>query len=168
MGNIDDVAKTGISFTNKRNWDKDEEKKSDAELPEEPEPKARNTDVQQLLRQQRLGEKHSRAVAYNVTGGAFNVGGLVVLLGGFYTNLVNPDSAVYFELANEHFGFPYTQEQVVAFIEEWKAHLVGMMVSLQTFLAWWQQVCKQMKLNDTESVFQTINEQCGKMLDSLG
>ena len=26
MGNIDDVAKDGINFTSKRNWDKDSEK----------------------------------------------------------------------------------------------------------------------------------------------
>ena len=158
----------GFSFENKRKWDNDEEKKPDAELPEEPEPQVRGEDVEQLLRQERLGEKHSRAVAYNVTGGAFNVGGLAVLITGGFNVLASPDSTVYFTLLNDLFGFPYTQEQVVAFIEEWKAHLVGMMVSLQTFLAWWQQVCKQMKLNDTESVFQTINEQCGKMLDSLG
>ena len=102
----------GISFENKRKWDKDEEKKPDAELPDEPEPEVRGEDVEQLLRQERLGEKHSRAVAYNVTGGAFNVGGLVVLITGFYSNMANPDSAVYFELAKEHFGFPYTQEPV--------------------------------------------------------
>ena len=154
----------GISFKNKRKWDKDEEK-PDEELPVEPE--SPKPDIQQLLRQERLGEKHSRAVAYNVTGGAFNVGGMVVLIGGFYSNLVSPDSAIYFELANEYFGFPYTQEQVVAFIEEWKAHLMGMMVSFQTFLAWWQQLCRQMKLNDNESVFHAINEQCGKVLEGL-
>ena len=156
----------GISFDRKKNWDKKkDEPKPDEELPKEPEqPKP---DIQQLLRQERLGKKHSNAVAFNVTGGAFNVGGLFVLISGAYTNLINPENVIYFELANEYFGFPYTQEQVILFIEEWKAHLMGLMVSFQTFLTYYQQLCKQMKLKDTESIFQVINEQCGKMIEDL-
>lgn len=153
----------GISFKNKRKWDREE--KPDEELPIEPE--SPKPDIQQLLRQERLGKKHSNAIAYNISGGAFNLGGVFVLIGGAYTNLVSPENAIYFDLANEHLGFPYTQEQVVAFIEEWKTHLIGLMASFQTGLAWWQQTCKQMKLNDNESVFDAINEQCGKVLEGL-
>ena len=165
MGNIDDVAKQGINFKSRRNWDNEQE--PDEELHEEPEPEKRGEDVAQLLRQQKLGEKHTRAKVYNATGGAFNLGGLAVLIGGGYNVLVSPDTAIYFELAREHFGFPYTQEQVVAFIDEWKAHLMGAMASFQTFLMWWQSTVKQMKLGDYESVFEAINSQAGKIIKDL-
>ncbi len=157
----------GISFTNKRNWDKDEEKKKpNEELPPPPEPKDRSEDIAQLLRQERLGEKHTRAKIYNASGAVFNVGGIIALGTSAYAVIGDPSSAVYFDLLNK-LGFPYSQEQVVLFIEEWKAHLIGLMASFQTFLAWWQHLCKEMKLNDVESVFQAINDQCGKMLNDF-
>ena len=167
---MDDKALSeGISFKSRRNWDKDEEKKKpDEELPTEPEPKGRHEDIEQLLRQERLGEKHTRAKVYNATGGVFNIGGLVVLATGGYNVLVSPDSAIYFDVLNNFFGFPYTQDQVVLFIEEWKAHLMGLMASSQAFLAWWQSTVKQMKLDDHESAFRAINEQSEKFLKDLG
>ena len=157
----------GISFTNKRNWDKDEEKKKpDEELPPPPEPKDRSEDIEQLLRQERLGEKHNRAKIYNASGAVFNVGGIIALGTSAYAVIGDPSSAVYFNFLND-LGFPYSQDEVVLFIENFKSHLVAGMISFQTFLAWWQHLCKEMKLNDVDSVFQAINDQCGKMLSDF-
>ena len=79
----------GISFSNKRNWEKDPEEpkpepKKELEVPKE--------DIQQLLRQQYLGERLNQAKTINYSGFAVNGGSIFFILYGAHELALDPNT----------------------------------------------------------------------------
>ena len=160
MGNIDDVAKEGISFTNKRKWDKDPEKVKEEPIPEEP-----KKDIQQLLRQKELGEKLDTAKAVNYSGFAVNGGSIFFVLYGAHEIALDPNTASTVALFNETFGTDFNYIGFVETIEAWKAHLVSLAGSVQMIFIWYQSMRQKMKDMDTSRGFLAfINDELGEVV----
>ena len=161
MANIDDVAKTGISFTNKRKWDKEPEEKVEEELiPEKP-----KEDIQQLLRQKMLGEKLDVAKGVNYSGFAINGGSIFFILYGAHELALDPNTASTVTLFNETFGTEFNYESFVETIETWKAHLVSLAGSIQMIFMWYQQMRQKMKdLDSPKSFIAFVNDELGEVL----
>ena len=160
MANIDDVAKTGISFTNKRKWDKDPEEKVEEEpIPEEP-----KEDIQQLLRQKMLGEKLDVAKGINYSGFAVNGGSIFFVLYGAHELALDPNTASTVALFNETFGTDFNYSKFVELIEEWKVHLTSLAGSMQMMFMWYQGMRQKMKDLDTpKSFISFLNDELGEV-----
>ena len=158
MANIDDVAKTGISFTNKRKWDKDPEEK----VEEEPIPEKPKEDIQQLLRQKMLGEKLDVAKGINYSGFAVNGGSIFFILYGAHELALDPNTASTVALFNETFGTDFNYSKFVEIIEEWKVHLTSFAGSIQVSFMWYQGMRQKMKDLDTPKSFLAfLNDELG-------
>ena len=158
MANIDDVAKTGISFTNKRKWDKDPEEK----VEEEPIPEKPKEDIQQLLRQKMLGEKLDVAKGVNYSGFAVNGGSIFFILYGAHELALDPNTASTVALFNETFGTDFNYSKFVEIIEEWKVHLTSFAGSIQVSFMWYQGMRQKMKDLDTPKSFLAfLNDELG-------
>lgn len=150
----------GISFTNKRNWDKDPEevKKEPQQAPQRP-----KEDIQQLLRQEELGERLSKAKAVNYSGFAINGGSIFFILYGAHELALDPSTIETVELFNETFGTDFNYSKFVETIESWKVHLTTLAGSMQTFFMWHQGVRQKMKDMDTSKGFLSfVNDELGE------
>ena len=161
MGNIEDVAKSGISFTSKRKWDKESEEEIEKEsIPEEP-----KEDIQQLLRQKMLGEKLDVAKGVNYSGFAVNGGSILFVLYGAHELALDPNTATTVALFNETFGTEFNYESFVETIEVWKAHLVSLAGSVQMMFMWYQGIRQKMKDLDTpKSFLKFVNDELGEVI----
>ena len=153
----------GISFSNKRNWDKDPEKvKEEPPKEEAPEPKE---DIQQLLRQEELGEKLDTAKAVNYSGFAVNGGSIFFILYGAHELALDPNTASTVTLFNETFGTEFNYESFVETVETWKAHLVSLAGSIQMIFMWYQQMRQKMKdLDSPKSFIAFVNDELGEII----
>ena len=157
MGNIDDVAKDGINFTSKRNWDKDPE-----EVEEKPKEEKPKEDIQQLLRQRMLGEKLDVAKGVNYSGFAVNGGSIFFVLYGAHELALDPNTASTVALFNETFGTDFNYSKFVELIEEWKVHLTSFAGSIQVSFMWYQGMRQKMKDLDTPKSFLAfLNDELG-------
>ena len=157
MANIDDVTKTGISFTNKRKWDKEPEKVEEEPIPEKP-----KEDIQQLLRQKMLGEKLDVAKGINYSGFAVNGGSIFFILYGAHELALDPNTASTVALFNETFGTDFNYSKFVEIIEEWKVHLTSFAGSIQVSFMWYQGMRQKMKDLDTPKSFLAfLNDELG-------
>ena len=99
---MDEKAITGgISFKNKRKWDKDEKPE---EPPEEPIVEDKREDVEFMLRQERLQGRIDVARGFNYTGLAANTGGAYFILFGVYGFINDPNSAIVINTINDLLG----------------------------------------------------------------
>ena len=161
MANIDDVAKTGISFTNKRKWDKEPEEKVEEEpIPEEP-----KEDIQQLLRQKMLGEKLDVAKGVNYSGFAVNGGSILFVLYGAHELALDPNTATTVALFNETFGTNFDYDKFVETIEAWKVHITSLAGSMQMMFMYYQSMRQKMKDLDTpKSFLKFLNDELGEVI----
>ena len=170
-------ASDGISLENKRNFGSD--KKEDLpdgmfsrkpedrheEEPQQVEPvqPEKEHSPKDLARHARLEAKLVNAKAVNYSGFAVNGGSIVVLLFGIDNFIGNPDNISMMQGINDTFGFGFDVEGALNKVQEFKAQIIGFCVSIQTFFAYWQDVCQKMKNADREDTFTYINEELGKM-----
>ena len=152
----------GISFSNKRNWDKDPEKVKEEPKEEAPEPKE---DIRQLLRQEELGEKLSTAKAVNYSGFAINGGSIFFILYGAHELALDPNTAATVELFNETFGTNFNYSKFTETIEAWKVHITTLAGSIQPSFMWYQGIRQKMKDLDTPKSFLAfVNDELGEVL----
>ncbi len=152
----------GISFTNKRKWEKDPE-----EVKEQPKPKPQKPkeDLQQLLRQEELGKKLSTAKTVNYSGFAINGGSIFFVLYGAHELALDPNTASTVELFNETFGTNFNYSKFTETIEAWKIHITTLAGSLQTSFMWYQGIRQKMKDLDTPKSFLAfVNDELGEVL----
>ena len=146
----------GISFTNKRNWDKEEPK---------PEPEKPKEDIQQLLRQKELGERLDTAKAVNYSGFAINGGSIFFVLYGAHELALDPNTAETVALFNETFGTDFNYTGFVEIVEAWKVHITTLAGGIQTSFMWYQSMRQKMKDLDTpKSFFAFVNDEFGEMV----
>ena len=119
-----------------------------------------------MLRQERLQEKINTARGVNYTGLATNTGGAYFILFGVYGFVSDPNSAIVINTVNDLLFIDITHEEIIEFIETWKAHLLSLMASGQTMLTWYQEMRKKMKEVDNESFFEVLNDELGRVLGS--
>ena len=139
----------GISFSNKRKWDKDPEKVEEEPKPE-PKPKE---DIRQFLRQEELGKKLSTAKTVNYSGFAINGGSIFFVLYGAHELALDPNTAATVELFNETFGTNFNYSKFTETIEAWKVHITTLAGSIQTSFMWYQGIRQKMKDLDTAKSF---------------
>ena len=152
----------GISFTNKRNWDKDPEKVKEEPKPEPQKPKE---DIQQLLRQKELGEKLDTAKTVNYSGFAINGGSIFFVLYGAHELALDPNTASTVELFNETFGTDFNYAGFAETIEAWKVHITTLAGGIQTSFMWYQQMRQKMKdLDSPKSFIAFVNDELGEVL----
>ena len=106
MGTMDDVMKDGISFTNKRNWKKDDVVEEVKVEPEEP-----KVDAEYEARQLRLTKKHKQAKVVNYSGFAVNGTSVFVLLYGVQNIMLSPDTIEFVNLIGTTFGIEIKYEE---------------------------------------------------------
>ena len=152
----------GISFTNKRNWDKDPEKVKEEPKPEPQKPKE---DIQQLLRQKELGKKLDTAKTVNYSGFAINGGSIFFVLYGAHELALDPNTASTVELFNETFGTDFNYAGFAETIEAWKVHITTLAGGIQTSFMWYQSMRQKMKDLDTPKSFLAfVNDELGEAL----
>ena len=151
----------GISFKNKRKWDKDPEEKVEEEpIPEEP-----KEDIQQLLRQKMLGEKLDVAKGVNYSGFAVNGGSIFFVLYGAHELALDPNTASTIALFNETFGTNFDYDKFVETIEAWKVHITSLAGSMQMMFMYYQSMRQKMKDLDTpKSFLKFLNDELGEVL----
>ena len=158
MGTMDDVMKDGISFTNKRNWKKDDVVEEVKVEPEEP-----KVDIEYEARQIRLGKKHKQAKVINYSGFAENGTTILVLLYGVQNIMLSPDTIEFVNLIETTFGVTIDYEKFANLVEAWKTHIISLCGSIQMFLGYHQQLRRRMKETDREGLFGFINDEIGKL-----
>ena len=162
MGTMDDVMKDGISFTNKRNWKKDdvvEEVKVEPEEPKEPE-----IDHEYLARQARLEARLVTAKTVNYSGFAINGSTIIVILVGINNFIMDPNTLELINLIEKTFGIKIPYEEFVELVELWKAQIMSLCGSVQMGFMYYQQTRQRMKDADTEDTWAFINEELGKII----
>lgn len=156
----------GISFTSKRKWDKDSEKVEENSNPEPDEQtEAPKKDIQQLLRQQYLGERLNQAKTINYSGFAVNGGSIFFILYGAHELALDANTIEAVALFNETFGTDFNYSKFVEIIEDWKVHLTTLAGSIQTFFMWYQSMRQKMKDLDTPKSFLSfVNKEFGEIV----
>ena len=155
---MDDVMKDGISFTNKRNWKKDDVVEEVKVEPEEP-----KVDTEYEARQIRLGKKHKQAKVVNYSGFAVNGTSVLVMLYGIQNIMLSPDTIEFVNLIETTFGVTIDYEKFANLVEAWKTHIISLCGSIQMFLGYHQQLRRRMKETDREGLFGFINDEIGKL-----
>ena len=158
MGTMDDVMKDGISFTNKRNWKKDDVVEEVKVEPEEP-----KVDAEYEARQLRLSKKHRQAKAINYSGFAVNGTSILVMVYGIQNIMLSPDTIEFVNLIETTFGIEIKYEEFAILIEAWKTHIISLCGSVQMFLGYHQQLRRKMKETDREGLFSFVNDELGKL-----
>ena len=158
MGTMDDVMKDGISFTNKRNWKKDDVVEEVKVEPEEP-----KVDAEYEARQLRLSKKHKQAKAINYSGFAVNGTSVFVLLYGVQNIMLSPDTIEFVNLIGTTFGIEIKYEEFAILIEAWKTHIISLCGSVQMGFMAYQDTRQKMKNADTEDTWAFLNEELEKL-----
>ena len=158
MGTMDDVMKDGISFTNKRNWKKDDVVEEVKVEPEEP-----KVDAEYEARQLRLSKKHRQAKTINYSGFAVNGTSVLVMLYGIQNIMLSPDTIEFVNLIETTFGVTIDYEKFANLVEAWKTHIISLCGSIKMFLGYHQQLRRRMKETDREGLFGFINDEIGKL-----
>ena len=160
----------GISFGRKRNWDDKKEYKSKnygmadgTEVKEETE-KPRNLDVQQLARQERLGQK--LATAKRIQAGGFGITGSTLIGVFFYLDslLNNPATLENLNMVNSMFGLEIDFENIILMIQDYKTQIIGFCISSQTMIMGYKDTVQKMKETDNESFKDVLNSELGKII----
>ena len=149
----------GISFTNKRNFGKQKEEPVVQEVVEELEIQ----DEEYLARQKRLEAKLITAKSVNYSGFAFNGSSIFIMLYGINNIISDPNTLSILNTFNELFDLNIDFNHIVSKIEEFKAQLIGLCVSIQTSFMAYQDFCQKMKDKDTESFMDVLNEELDKI-----
>jgi len=163
MGTIDDTIKSGISYTNKRNWEKDEEKTPEktAEKIKEKKPE---DDPEYIARQIRLKQKLGTAKTVNYSGFAVNGGSIGVMLFGINNIVMDPNTIEFMNLIETTFGIEIQYEKFVELVELWKTHLISLCGSVQMGFMYYQQTRRKMKEMDREDLWGFMNDELGKVM----
>ena len=71
----------------------------------------------------------------------------------------------FLELVNDMFGLGIDYQAFIDKLEEWKGHLISLMVSSQTAMVWYQDVRSKMKKCDSKDSFlKFVNDELGKVI----
>tara|TARA_R100000808_G_scaffold22728_1_gene49637 strand:- start:3106 stop:3606 length:501 start_codon:yes stop_codon:yes gene_type:complete len=161
--NINKVASEGISFTNTRNWDRDEPSpEPDVEIPAEPEPAI---DEEYIARQEKLQVAYENAKTINYSGMALNGTGLWAMVFGISGQLSSPEAFEMVNSLNDTFGLGVDYQAFIDTLEEWKGHLISLMVSSQTAMVWYQDIRSKMKkLDSKDSFLKFVNDELGRLI----
>ena len=148
----------GISFTRKRNFDKEESKVKESEIIEEP-----KVDEEYLARQARLEAKLKTAKTVNYGGFAVNGSSIFALLFGVHHFIMDPNTLELINLIETTFGVDIPYEQFIEIVELSKAQIMSLCGSIQLCFVYYQQTRQRMKNADTEDLWAFINEEFEKL-----
>lgn len=123
----------------------------------------KNIIIKDAERQARLEERLINAKAINYSGFAINGSSIIVLLFGIDNFISNPDNISMMQGVNDTLGFGVDVEGLLAKVQEFKAQIIGICISMQTFFAYWQDVCQKMKSEDREDTLSYINEELERL-----
>ena len=147
----------GISFGRKRKR-KEDEPESDEKVSIEPE--SPQSDIQDLLLQERLGQKLKTAKTINYSGFAVNGGTILFVLYGVYEFALDPNTAQTITLFNETFGTNFDYDRFVELVEKWKTHIISMSGSIQVGFMWYQSMrSKMFEQRSPKSFLKFINDE---------
>ena len=110
-------------------------------------------------------KKYEKSRAINYSGIAINGSGIWFVLFGVYSFISDPNSAIFIDIFNELFFTNISHEEILAFIETFKAHLVSLMTGAQTFLMYYQSIRKKMLESNEKSLYKAINEDLGTIFE---
>ena len=160
---MDDVMKDGISFTRKRNFGNEDEKKTTEEIEEEVTKKESEDDAEYLARQARLEAKLKTAKTVNYSGFAVNGASIGVMLFGVHNVIMDPNTLEFINLIETTFGIEIPYERFIELVELWKTHLISMAGSIQLMFVFYQQTRRKMKDMDREDLFGFMNDELGNL-----
>ena len=147
----------GINFGRKKNFD---EKKELEEKIEEP----KISDVEDLLKQERLNAQLAKAKTINYSGFAFNGGSIVGLLFVIDNFIFDPTTLEFLEMMfNKTLGLDIDFPNIINLMQEYKTQLIGACISMQTMLMGYKDTVQKMKDRDTESFMEVVNDELGKI-----
>ena len=164
----------GISFERKKNFgEKEKHNVPEGMFSRRPEDKVEEVeeevkepvrlDTEQLLRQERLGAKLRKAKGIQASGFAINGGSICGLLFAIDSFVFNPSTLESLQLINETFGLNINFEGIITLLQEYKAQIIGMCISSQTFIMAYKDTCQKMKDRDTESFMEVVNDELEKI-----
>ena len=154
----------GISFSRKRNFEDESEKKPyGLAEPKEEIPEPRNVDIKELAKNERLNEKLRKAKGINYSG--FAVNGTTIIGALFYLDslLLDPNTVDTLNMINDMFDTDINFEQIIATIQGYKAQIIGLAISSQTMLMKYKQTVQQMKETGNESLYDAFNKELEKI-----
>lgn len=147
----------GISFSRKKNFEKKEEVSKPKEKP-------RNEDKEQLLRQERLANKLLKAKTVSYSGFAVNGGSIFAVLFALDSFVFDPSTLSMLESLSNALNLNIDFPELIEVLKQYKAHIVGFCISFQTMLMGYKDTIQKMKERDTESFYEVINDELGKVL----
>jgi hypothetical protein len=150
----------GINFGRKTNFGEPETPKP---IVEEPKEVVVKHSQEQTDRQIRLEAKLQNAKAINYSGFTVNGGSVMTLVFGLNSIIADPNTLTMLNQINDMFGLDINFEMVLSNIEAFKMQLIGIFISIQTLFVGYQDTCKKMKEQDTESFMKVINGELEKM-----
>lgn len=151
----------GINFQRKRNFDKGPKEKPIIEEPIIEDPKI---DLEYEARQLRLEQKLTTAKTINYSGFAVNGGSVMTLIFGMNTIISDPNTLSMLNSINDIFGLSINFELLLQNIEAFKMQLIGLFISIQTFIMSYKDTVQKMKDRDTESFYEVLNDEIGKII----
>ena len=154
----------GISFTRKRNFEDEPEKKPyGLAEPKEEIPEPRNVDIKELAKNERLNAKLRKAKGINYSG--FAVNGTTIIGALFYLDslLLDPNTVDTLNMINDMFNTDINFEQIITTIQGYKAQIIGLAVSSQTMLMGYKDTVQKMKDRGNENFMEVFNEELEKV-----
>ena len=131
--------------------------------PQEEVKEARNVDIKELAKDERLNAKLAQAKTINYSG--FAVNGTTIIGALFYLDslLINPDTIDTLNMINDMFNTDINFEQIIATIQGYKAQIIGFAVSSQTMLMGYKDTVQKMKDRGNESFYEVFSEELDKV-----
>jgi hypothetical protein len=151
----------GINFGRKTNFGETETPNPTVEEPKEV---VVEHSQEQTDKQIRLEAKLQNAKSINYSGFAVNGGSVMTLVFGLNSIISDPNTLTMLNQINDMFGLDINFEMVLSNIESFKMQLIGIFISIQTMFVGYQDTCKKMKEQDTESFMKVINGELDKII----
>ena len=148
----------GINFGRKRNFEVKEE-------PEEKVEKPKRSDIEELLKQERLSAQLVKAKRINYSGFALNGGSIVGLLFVIDNFIFDPTTLELLEMMfNDTFGLDIDFPKIIQVMQDYKAQLIGACISFQTMIMGYKDTVQKMNDRGNESFMSVLNEEVGKII----
>ena len=131
--------------------------------PQEEVKEARNVDIKELAKDERLNAKLAQAKTINYSG--FAVNGTTIIGALFYLDslLINPDTIDTLNMINDMFNTDINFEHIIATIQGYKAQIIGFAVSSQTMFMGYKDTVQKMKDRGNESFYEVFSEELDKV-----
>ena len=126
---------------------------------------ARNVDIKELAKDERLNAKLAQAKTINYSGFAFNGGSIIGLLFVIDNFIFDPTTLELLEMMfNKTLGLDIDFPNIINLMQEYKAQLIGACISMQTMLMGYKDTVQKQKDRGNESFFSVLNDEVGKII----